>query len=244
MAVRIPHLPYFFLDTILFGKHSLAISAQIVLQHIIGPERESSFQLNGHEFYCYTSQKVFFERGNYEREVLRALQPYLPADAVVYDVGANIGYWVVRLADSCKWVVAFEPSPVNLAWLRRNTERLANVIVSDAAVSSYAGSIRMVEDGTQSRVGSGNLEVRTITLDGFAGPAPTLIMIDVEGHAGEVLQGAQQLLSTHMPTVIVELHDDQERGQVEKHLLGLQYGIHPIEHARSYPYHIVANANK
>ena len=240
IAEWVARLPYPVLDKVLFGKHALALPLQIALQHAIGGERESSFMLDGQEFHCHTSQMVFFQRSNYERAVIDAVLPHMTADAVVYDVGANIGFWLVRAATRCRNCVGFEPLPANIALLRRNTAHLPGVSIEEAAVSSFNGTIRLSEDGTRTSVGTGETEVRCLTLDSFEGPAPTLIIIDVEGHAGEVLAGAMNLTAKHRPTCVIELHNTAEQDRVLSSLSALGYGFKYLEHGRKFPFHVLA----
>jgi predicted RNA methylase len=45
---------------------------------------------------------------------------HVPCDATVIDVGANIGLSAITLARRAKKVMALEPSPPNVSFLRRN----------------------------------------------------------------------------------------------------------------------------
>jgi len=242
VAECVAQLPYPVLDKVLFGNHSLSLPLQVAVQRLIGPERESTFMLDGHEFHCYTSQKVFFERSNIEQEVMQAALRFMKPSATIYDVGANIGFWLVRAAARCEHCVGFEPSPANLVLLRRNAGHLPGVTIVEAAVSSFTGSIRLSEDGTRTRVGAGEIEVPCITLDSYQGLPPTLIIIDVEGHAGEVVTGGMNLVAKHRPAFIVELHNKPEQERVVSLLSGQLYSIENLEHSQRFPFHILATA--
>ena len=59
--------------------------------------------------------------GDGEHHNLQFMQRYLRVGDAVLDVGANIGLSGVTLARLTRRVMAFEPSPPNAAFLRRNT---------------------------------------------------------------------------------------------------------------------------
>ncbi len=70
----------------------------------------------------------------------------VPPASTVVDVGANIGLSTILLARSAQRVIAFEPSPANVGYLRRNlaSNGIANVEVVAAAVSDRPGPARCV----------------------------------------------------------------------------------------------------
>src|SRR5215211_7535318 len=58
---------------------------------------------------------------------------------VVLDIGANIGFMTIQLAQQAKHVYAFEPSPDNFKKLEENTKDLDNVTNYQIAVSNRVG---------------------------------------------------------------------------------------------------------
>ena len=146
---------------------------------------------------------------------------------VVWDVGANIGFYSLiasRLVDDGE-VVAFEPLPANQEAIRRNLAlneianvRLVPIALSDAegeaeleihasptwAKLDTSGDTAFKRDGEVSeRV---RVEVSTLDaqLDGYA--PPDLVKMDIEGAEVAALRGASRLLGEHRPTLICELH--------------------------------------
>lgn len=109
------------------------------------------------------------------------------------DVGANIGLSTIMLARMAAHVIAYEPSPPNAAFLRRNLELngIANVEVRAAAASSEPGTLRfhVAQFGAGSHVvASGHVsggtiptvDVPAVRLDDEALPPIAFIKIDAE----------------------------------------------------------------
>ena len=143
----------------------------------------------------------------------------VPRNSTVIDVGANIGLSTILLARTAERVIAFEPSPPNVAFLRRNLERneIKNVEIHAAAVSSEPGMLRfhVAQFGAGSHVVtmghvSGNtidtVDVPAVTLDGTDLPLIAFIKIDAEGHEPNVLAGARLLLARNRPLVYTEVN--------------------------------------
>jgi FkbM family methyltransferase len=153
--------------------------------------------------------------GFYEPETTDLLLRLIKPGSVVYDIGANVGVHTLlasRLAGNTGRVVAFEPLPRNLVFLREHARlnRLANVEIVGAAVSDDVGEHQFDAHDSPSmgRLGWGSLKVKVVSLDGFGGD-PDVIKIDVEGAEAEVLRGAHDLLRRCRPALLVALHDDR-----------------------------------
>ena len=144
---------------------------------------------------------------------------HVPPSSTVIDVGANIGLSTILLARLARHVVAYEPSPPNVALLRRNLalNGITNVEVRAAAASSRPGALRFhvaqfgagshvvasghVSGGTTETVG-----VPAVTLDGETLPSIAFIKIDAEGHEPDVLAGARRLLARDRPLIYAEMN--------------------------------------
>src|ERR1700722_172759 len=90
-----------------------------------------------------------FLTGHAEPEVQRALQDFVEPGQVVYDVGANIGFFTLllaRLVGPRGRVFAFEPMPENAAALRHIValNGLDNVTVVEKAMSSESGTAQLL----------------------------------------------------------------------------------------------------
>ena len=235
-------LPHTLTDRVLFGSHRVAVPLQVIVQHLIGGPRPASFQLDGHTFHCETAHKYFFEREKFERSVWQVLRQRIGPQDVVYDIGAHFGFWAIRLSGLCKNVVAFEPSSINIHTVRQNAGMIPNVQIVNCAVGAADGVVNFVECGSMSKVNTGDEKVTMMTVDSATGqyPKPTCLMIDVEGHAAEVLKGATKTLAG-VSLLISEIHDPSEHEAVFEALSG-SYSIKFIDHGASmYPFRIMAS---
>jgi FkbM family methyltransferase len=161
--------------------------------------------------------------GRLEGEVLADFARHVPPHGVVWDIGANVGLYALAAAQAAGrrgLVVAFEPVPENLSFLRRHLElnALAQVTVVPVAVSDAEGVVRMSRGATRSEFHldvDGTLEVPSLTLDAWHGRQhpprqPDVIKIDVEGAEVEVLRGAQRILTAYRPRVYLAIHGDEQ----------------------------------
>lgn len=127
---------------------------------------------------------------------------------VVFDVGANIGYYTVQFARVARGTVhAFEPMSHQFGILRRNVDlnELDNVEARRIVVSDDAAVHRVFFAGADN-TGSSSLEipsdrfedVESIPLDEYCEVEGIdridVVKIDVEGHELSVLRGMQRLL--------------------------------------------------
>lgn len=175
--------------------------------------------------------------GAYEREkAWRFVRSVRPGD-VVFDVGANVGYYTLlasRAVGPTGLVCAFEPVPRNLAFLRRHLalNRADNVRVVPAALSDVEGEMSF-DPGPNPLAGAlgegGALRVPVTSLDAFLAraetPPPRVVKLDVEGEELRALEGARDLLSTVGPTAFVATHSPELHCACADLLRGLGYSI-------------------
>jgi hypothetical protein len=99
--------------------------------------------------------------------------------------------------------------------------------ISFRCASSGTSQGGVEADGQRPVLADGELiSVPAITLDAFiatSSPPPHLIKIDLEGGEGEVLRGAANLLRTHRPALILEVHHQQADEQIRSLLADLRY---------------------
>jgi FkbM family methyltransferase len=156
----------------------------------------------GHQWIMYRRYEPFETQ-----IVLSTMKPGM----VVYNIGANIGYYTLLTSDSVGksgQIVAFEPAASNLELLNRTIAEngLTNVRVMPVAVgatdgvatlafsASNSGDHQVVSHGRGDRATT-DVPLRSVDsliAEGF--PLPDAIIMDVQGSELDVLRGMEQLL--------------------------------------------------
>jgi len=156
--------------------------------------------------------------GSYEFNKRLAFEHEVTPGTVLYDIGANVGYFSLLaavLVGAKGKVFAFEPFPRNVAFLRKHIalNGLKNIQVIEAAVSNHSGeaAFKLGMSDSMGHLGeSGDINVRLVCLDEWLATGklvpPDFIKIDVEGAEYEVVSGAQQLLSQYRPILFLDTH--------------------------------------
>lgn len=173
--------------------------------------------------------------GCYEQLKQRRVLNYLKPGTVVYDIGANVGFYTLlfsRIVGDGGHVFAFEPLPENVSHLTEHVgiNRCTNVFIQPAAVGSITGTV-CFEAGMNRFIGrvvsDSTLTVSSLTLDDFVfklnNPPPRLMKIDVEGGEFEVLKGARRLIIEACPTIFLATHGREIHNQCCKLLGSLGY---------------------
>ena len=155
--------------------------------------------------------------GAVEPEVTALVTHLAPRLRVVYDIGANWGYYPLLLGTDPRFageIHAFEIGPRTAAGLRqlvRDAGLEAQVRVHGYGLSARDGEVRLTREKHSylARIAApdhrGRSErARVRRLDGLDLPAPDLLKIDVEGHENEVLLGGLELLRRARPMIVFE----------------------------------------
>ncbi len=143
--------------------------------------------------------------------------------AVIFDVGANIGYYAVQFAQvSGGSVYAFEPGSYQFNMLKRNLDlnKSSGVIPEKKIVSDSLGNKRIYFSGI-SNTGASSLvketgsfeDVTSVTLDVYCREhdinSIDLIKIDVEGYEMSVLRGLKEMIGQQrVKHLFIEIHDE------------------------------------
>ncbi len=171
------------------------------------------------------------------------------------DIGSCYGMHALRIAEryGCS-VYAFEPHRMLANLLERNVRRngLSGLVsVFDIALGARTGEAYMFqsrENAANSKVipDTDGVPVRIDRLDNLVSPEDwrrvAIAKIDVEGFEVEVLRGAEKLLGSWRPTLILEMNMEELRQReltvrdVLKYLLSIGYGeplvidrlLHPL----------------
>jgi len=153
--------------------------------------------------------------GSYEMEVQKTFIKYVKEASVVYDIGANAGFFILLASSLAKngKVYGFEPDTRNLKMLKWvvNKNKISNVEIFDFAISDNNGELKFLqkENSSLSKIDSnGSTIVKCRTIDSLVENKeilpPNFIKIDTEGHTDNVLQGAKKTIIKTKPIMVVE----------------------------------------
>jgi len=182
--------------------------------------------------------------GTLERDKLFRFMARARPGMTVWDIGANVGLYTLpsaRAVAPAGCVVAFEPMPRNLHFLRRHLalNGLAGVAVCEVAVSDRAGTLRMKEGDSPSEFHAdpgGDWEVTAITLDEWLSEngalPPDLVKIDVEGSDDAVLRGGARSFAKYRPPIYLALHGERQRRACAQLLAAWGYEVTSLEAGR------------
>jgi FkbM family methyltransferase len=177
-----------------------------------------------------TFERQAFWSGRYDERTLSMLAARLRRGDVVIDVGANIGFYSVRLGRTLQrlgggTVHAFEPIAANAARLAHNVAANGlDVIVrvhelalgaSDGRVAFRTENEYASSSGNAVMIGAavasafrGDTEATVTTLDGFVERAGVtscaLLKLDVEGAEPDVLRGGAATIARLRPAILAE----------------------------------------
>lgn len=181
--------------------------------------------LNVSTFECLT--------GNYEPETQKTFLKYIEPNNVVYDIGANVGYFTLiasNLTGKNGKVYSFEPLKKNIAILTTHIKinNAHNVTLYDLAISDVNKKITFTNsDNTSANTYipsssmfkiSSTIEVQARSLDDLLFNdnllPPDFIKIDIEGAEFDALKGAELLIKKYQPIIYISTH--------ENHLIGVE----------------------
>ncbi len=156
--------------------------------------------------------------GSFEYEKQRAFRRTLATGDVVYDLGANVGFYSLLasvLVGEKGHVYCFEPLARNIALLKRHIEmnRVQNCTILEAAAAAADGYARFdasPDPSTAHLSEQGPNTVRTVRVDTLVESGeirpPNVLKIDIEGAELEALQGGMRTIEEHRPTILLATH--------------------------------------
>ena len=188
--------------------------------------------------------------GTYEVDLQAMIDKLVEPDKVIYDIGANIGFFTLMFAKKTGksgHVYAFEALPENVERLRKNVEIngfIDRVSIMNAAVQDRSGEVDFLigpspamgkVDRSAGRVidHAQKFMIEGISIDDFVdnlgNPPPDIVKVDIEG--GEVLAfpGMAKSLDLARPVVMVELHGPESSRVCWDELRRLEYRICRME---------------
>ena len=168
----------------------------------------------------YIGQRIALEK--YEPYETKLILGQTKKGDVVVDVGANIGYYTILLADKVGKtgkVYAFEPDKINFEILKKNIEanNLNNVVAVNAAAGSKnetnilyrskenLGDHKLYDNFQFSKSNFQKEKVKIIKLDDYLKNIKiNLMKIDTQGWEPEVIAGAKGLIEENKPVMFLE----------------------------------------
>jgi FkbM family methyltransferase len=185
----------------------------------------------------------------------RAFAAAVKPGHIVFDVGANVGYYTLlgsRLVGAKGLVLSVEPVLRNLQFLNRHLQinGIKNVILLSSACSdklgiacfhpgenNAVGHLREITDKQTRNLGAVAV-VPTVSIDSIAsqiGLSPHVIKIDVEGAELRVLQGGKDTLTAGRPDIFLSVHSPDLRQKCLRYLESLDYETVPIDNGSQPP---------
>jgi FkbM family methyltransferase len=169
-------------------------------------------ELNGLSLYIPRDLDYSYVLYEHEPQTQRIIKEFVKPGMIVVDVGANIGYLTLIMAQLVGpegKVYAIEPGPDNLEFLQKNIQLngISNVVVLPFAVGTErrnqsfylrkAGTLHSLHAEANAVVKT--VQVQVAPLDELIEEKQVdLVKIDVEGGEIEVLKGMRQLLESNV----------------------------------------------
>lgn len=174
----------------------------------------------------YIQQDLFWSSAKDAADIREALRS-MPKGGVMFDLGANFGYYSIKIAtelrgDCC--VYAFEPNPVTMERFRKNLQLNSSRGVHPQAegLSDAPGRASVVDPPGHSGaayldqvIGPGpdiSDSIHVTTLDLFCEQRNIdridLIKMDIEGAELRALRGGVETIRRLKPVILIELNPD------------------------------------
>ncbi len=178
--------------------------------------------------------------GSYERNQQILFEKWVKEGDIVFDVGAHVGFYTLLgsvLVGGRGQVVAFEPVPKNLSYLKKHLQinSVSNVEVVEAAVSDRHGHVRLSSGPSSSMWhfdAQGELEVQTVSLDELVLsaklPPPDVVKMDIEGAEFLALNGSARVVREFHPVLFLSTHGIDVHQKCCRFLESAGYRLTPI----------------
>jgi len=185
-------------------------------------------------------------RGDTEADIQAAIRQLgTLRDSVCWDLGTHFGIYTVGMAMAVGrngHVYGFEPDAVSfkrcqrhldmngLTWAKifpaaaSDSDGVAELLLEDGSGQSTS---RLPEAGEVTSKDTPRSTVRLMALDTLVERGeilpPVLVKVDVEGHGGAALRGAQKTIAAHLPVFVFSFHSPQELNETRAVLEPLGY---------------------
>lgn len=164
-----------------------------------------------------------FNFGCYELEDSRMMFDLMKHQKIIFDIGANIGWYSIHIANTFEesMIYAFEPIPETFEKLGKNHElnKVSNLFIENIALSNFKGELNFFYSPYQTGAASSKNILGIEDLKELTCPTTTVdlyikdknikgldfIKCDVEGAEFFVLQGASESIQSYKPIVFAEM---------------------------------------
>jgi FkbM family methyltransferase len=209
------------------------IPRSVVIPILQGPLRGRKWIVGAGNHGCWL--------GSYEHDKQRQIQKAIKSGDVVYDAGANAGFYSLLasvLVGEKGHVYAFEPLPCNIHNLRKHLEinRVSNCTIIEAAVSLSDGEASFDPSADRSEAHlstNGSIRVRTVALDTLASRneirPPDFIKIDIEGAEYDCLLGCAQTIRAYRPIIFLATHGQEIHDACLRLLIEWEYEVQSLD---------------
>jgi FkbM family methyltransferase len=195
---------------------------------VIMTSRETDYHRGGLKFIVDSQDKrtvslEAFNFNTYEKEDSEMLFNLIDSDNIIFDIGANVGWYSIHIANILKKgvVYCFEPIPETYNKLQNNiaVNNLTNIQPIQLALSEKTQTLSFFYSPKQTGASSYrnitenenaiHLELKSISLDEFVEEKNIqkidLIKCDVEGAELFVYQGGLKSIEKYKPIVFTEM---------------------------------------
>lgn len=172
---------------------------------------------NGRKWSWPDDDKFMLMVNDWALDFLQVLPLIKPQNGAI-QAGGAVGLWPVLMSDHFRKVYTFEPHPDNFECLIENTKEIENITAYHAALGETDGTCEMARyPGERDNSGAwytmpSEDGIPQVQLDKMAFDEPIdFIQLDIEGREAQVLRGAERIIKTYRPVIMVEekrlLHD-------------------------------------
>jgi len=197
----------------LFSKLDLDNTTKII------PSYNNFMKLYKNDLICDVYQRT---QKPFTSQVQDVLNEILTKDSIVIEAGSFVGIQTLYLSKMVKRVYSFEPFIESCEILTENIAQndVNNVILYNKALSNENGNIEIMSLLKESHKGSSSIlnnlsvkvanKVKKVCADDIVPDMVDLIIIDVEDHTNEILEGSIEILKKSRPFVLVKEYDENK----------------------------------
>lgn len=161
--------------------------------------------------------RIFFQRV-WEPNLSAFIDAELKKDDVFFDIGCNVGYFSLLAAKKHVKTYAFDPDPKNIELVKFNQSlnQFDSLTTFNFGLGDENENLKFFRaslgnnglSGFISRNATDSFDIPVLTLDRIVYTEklvdpPTFIKIDTEGWEEKILHGAEKLLATDPPRIII-----------------------------------------